>query len=174
MDNLIVFTHIKKTSGSSFLEELIKPNIPSEQCYHYGKLSNFILDMGRNNYKFVSGHVPYGVHLFTNRKVRYITFLRNPIDRSISQYYYWKLTKPNKKSDNPRGWYANSLSLKEFYRLPRFHNYQTRFISGIVTHKLYPTLASLTLKRMILQKAINNLFIRKDSCSTNKKIFFFR
>lgn len=39
--------------------------------------------------KIVYGHlVPYGIHKYISRKARYITFVRNPVKRSLSLYNY--------------------------------------------------------------------------------------
>jgi len=41
----------------------------------------------KDEIKVIYGHcVPYGIHKFFNKTPRYITFLRNPIDRTISSY----------------------------------------------------------------------------------------
>ena len=50
----------------------------------------------RDNLKIIHGHtVPYGIHELFDREVRYFTFVRNPIDRTISIYNH--LFNLNKK-----------------------------------------------------------------------------
>lgn len=34
------------------------------------------------------GHIPYGLHEYLSRPADYITFLRDPIERAVSQFYY--------------------------------------------------------------------------------------
>lgn len=43
-----------------------------------------------NKIKFVGGHVGYGFHEYTKQEVKYISFIRNPKKRLISDYYEHK------------------------------------------------------------------------------------
>jgi len=100
---------------------------------------------------------PMAYTIFTVKKVKYIIFLREPIDRAISHYYFLK--DPNATLyGKPLFYdYANSVSLREFYKDRKLHNLQTRFAAGLISDKLY-TLINLPIgEKMILNKAINNL-----------------
>lgn len=156
MNDVIVFTHIPKTSGVSLWRELINPNFRPEEIYEYGRLPEFIRDM-RKPYRFVGGHVPFGLHRFTHRSVQYITFLRDPIDRAISFYYFVQQDGDRPETRNPLCTYAESVSLKEFYENKRFQNYQTRFLSGFLSTKFYPIFSTALLKPYVLRTALNNL-----------------
>ncbi len=155
MNKLIIFTHIPKTSGTSFMRTVVEPNILSSSIYRYRRISDFIHD-NLKQYTVVAGHVPYGLHHFTNRKVEYITFLRDPIDRAVSFYYFIKAADKNIYK-HPLRDYADSVTLKEFYENRKFQNQQTRFIAGFFSDRLYPIVSHTTLEKQILKSAINNL-----------------
>ena len=138
------------------MRELVEPNFVPEKMYGYRTLKRFVKDI-REDYQFVRGHVPYGLHRFTNRPVRYITFLRDPIDRAISFYYFVQQDGDHPSTRHPLCDYAESVSLKEFYQNKAFQNYQTRFISGFLGTKFYNVFGSKLLQSTVLNGAKRNL-----------------
>lgn len=129
-----LFIHIPKTGGTSLYYALEK---------RLGK-SKVFLDRSGGDYKlaqlskeersqldFVQGHFDFGVHRYFDRSYRYITFLRDPIDRAISEYYFFK-------EQEPKLWIHDELvekeySLKEFMQSGLYTNVdnpQVRFLSG--------------------------------------------
>ena len=155
MDELIVFTHIPKTAGSFFQKKFIEANVPPNQCYTTAGLRQFIRQSS-DGYRLFYGHIPYGVHLLTPRTVRYITILRDPIDRAISFYYSMKEVDI-KIYKHPFREYADSLTLKDFYKNRELQNVQTRFIAGVLSDKLYPKLLSKHMDNLILNLTKKNL-----------------
>lgn len=150
MNDLILFTHIPKTSGTSLDKELVEVNLPPESIYYHGNIKK-IIPAFYQNYQIISGHFAYGLHLFSPRKVKYMTFLREPIDRAVSYYYFIQQAKHRDRA------YAESVTLKKFYENKKFHNYQTRMISGWLAHKFYRQISSQKNQQKILDRAINNL-----------------
>lgn len=155
MNKLIVFTHIPKTAGTFFQKKFIEANVPSDKCYTTAGLKQFI-QKSSDNYQLFYGHLPYGVHLLTPRSVRYITLLREPIDRAISFYYSMKEVDI-KIYKHPFREYADSLTLKDFYKNRNLQNVQTRFIAGLLSDKLYPKLPSQYIDNFTLYLAQKNL-----------------
>ncbi len=151
LDNLIVFTHIPKTSGTSFQKSLVETNINDDQIYIYKDLKRFIQE--HNRYKFVVGHVPYGLHYFTNKKVKCITFLRYPIERAVSFYFFIK-DSDTRFYKHPLRDYVDSVTLKEFYENKKFQSQQTKFISGFINDRLYPSVPYPGGNKLILNTAI--------------------
>lgn len=79
----------------------------------------------------IYGHCRYGLHQHFRQKTTYITFLRDPLDRILSMFYYIRSRPQNKMHDT-----VKQMSLREFVTTtePRIqvplHNHQTRMISG--------------------------------------------
>jgi Sulfotransferase family len=132
---LIIFSHIPKTGGLT-LRSIIDRQYRPDQIYRYPahqyqealkKLST----VQREKIRCIYGHCRFGIHRYFHRPFRYITLLRDPVNRVISAYYYIK-SSPNNKLYTK----ANRLSFEEFIlskddniRLPLW-NHQTRFLSG--------------------------------------------
>lgn len=78
-------------------------------------------------------NLPYGVHRMLRRPVRYFTFLREPVERCLS-YWYWAYAVRHRGT----GTIWHLLESFEFDlarildsgRLPAFSNDQTRFVTG--------------------------------------------
>ena len=156
MEDLILFTHIPKTSGTSLIKELIEPNFSPHSTYRHGNFKKVVPALFKN-YQLISGHFAYGLHLLSPKRVKYITFFRDPIERAISFYYFVQQGGDNPRTRHPLCDYAESVTLKEFYENVEFHNHQTRMTAGWLENKFYKYLASPKNKQKILKKAIYNL-----------------
>ena len=93
----------------------------------------------------ISGHLPFGVHKLFPQQCKYISLVRNPIDRVISEYY-----SLNDKPEHPFNKYylSKKISFEDFICLETINekgkvpegiymgtgikNQQTRFINGIL------------------------------------------
>jgi hypothetical protein len=151
MNKTIIFTHIPKTSGTSFIKSLIEPS--GLKTYQYSRLSKFIRkDLAK--VQFISGHLPFGLHIFVPNQTQYITFLRDPIERAISHYYFIKDCDINIYK-HPLREYADSVSLKQFYENRKFQNLQTQFVAGFFYQKFLHRFAYIDKKMLAMAK--NNL-----------------
>ena len=127
MRRLIVFTHIDKTAGTSFIDTLITPNYPDGIggiMQGAGFKGNLFALLSRP--ALIIGHTPYGLHHFTRRPVDYVTFLRDPIDRAVSFYYFLKSPFFPPGHPHPFARHAHAVGLAEFYQDRHFQNWQTR------------------------------------------------
>ncbi|MAG24881.1 hypothetical protein CMI47_04805 [Candidatus Pacearchaeota archaeon] len=85
---MVIFLHIQKTAGSS-VNKILEKQKKYKYWYKY-RSDNSTPDM-------ISGHIPYGIHKeFGVKKFSYFTFLREPIDRWISMFYFG--------ISNPKSW----------------------------------------------------------------------
>ena len=163
MKRQIIFPHIHRTSGSSFSEVLLKPNISQEDRIRISgpslsAIKRASFDRDTRSKRLIYGHVPHGLHRFLPKETSYITFLRDPIDRAISWYYWIKsLERTDLFRRHPLRNYADSVSIKEFYANRRHSNMQTRFLAGIFLGGLYPYIDSNTFDDFILSTAKRHL-----------------
>ncbi len=152
---IVVFTHIPKTSGTSFRKSLVEPNVAAELIYVYPGTRRFLRERRRPR-DFVWGHVPYGVHAMLRREVRYLTFLRDPIDRAVSFYYFVKDSDP-REYVHPARADAEAHTITEFFALRRYQNWQARFIAGLPYHYIYPRVGSDAFDAEVGRRAVAHL-----------------
>lgn len=140
--NLLINFHIPKTGGTT-LNILLRANFPGAAYFDAkvgGSRSAFWTEPAegierafrllppekQSAVRCVSGaHLPMGVHTVFGRPAEYITILRDPIDRVVSNYYY---TRDNMIGRDPR------LGTLEGYIESRIdfgaENFQVRILSG--------------------------------------------
>jgi len=138
---VVVFLHIPKTAGTT-LRYIIQHQHqykPQEICELYGlgaktyserlnKLKE-LSTVGKKGVRVINSHLGFGLHEYLASPYTYITFLRNPVDRVISFYYYLQRTQKEKFQNISLQDYAcNNWTAK---------NGMTRYLSGsLLKHKL--------------------------------------
>src|SRR5260370_13102886 len=98
----VYFLHIPKTAGTSFTG-LLQSNFEPDRVFPY-HLVHFLIDASPERlatYQLFTGHFFYSLHLLLPRMPIYLTFLRDPVERTISHYaqikrspehyMYWKV-----------------------------------------------------------------------------------
>lgn len=149
------FTQVPRGSGVSFYRSVFLPNFSPEQMFEYGGARQFFRTDHRNH-SLIYGHFKFGLHLLVPfREAKYLTMLREPIDRVISEYYHAKT--PSADYTHPDWPLADSLSLSEFARLPQFRNLQTQYVAGIIPAQLNKSVPFLYNEQGMLKQALRNL-----------------
>jgi Polysaccharide biosynthesis enzyme WcbI/Sulfotransferase family len=145
----LIFLHIPKTAGSSLnkmLSEAYGVQQPDGKFTHYNSTLTLIKDPKRRERPVILGHVHHDVIdvLSPNRKV--ITFLRDPIERTISAFEFMK--------SHPEVWLGKLAqgTISEFLSHPNvskmIRNVQVRLIGSKHNFKkLYADLVAGRLTR---------------------------
>ena len=134
-----LYLHIPKTGGVSFrqvienafhVDEILHVTTPGDMLTH--------TDETLSQYRFVHGHFSmcHVEHLSGFKK---ITSLRDPVDRCLSTYNFWRGLNPSEwpAKSQVQIMRAQKLSLEELIEHPdrltqrHFHNVQTRMLSGL-------------------------------------------
>lgn len=143
-NDLVIFSHIPKTAGST-LNEIIEDNYQPDSIFNFypqkqaknTNAKNWADDF--NNHRrslntasgleILRGHFGFGIHEHLDIKTyTYITVLRNPVERVISNYYYFDRPSIDYKQIKEETTLASFVKEK---RHKIIDNYQTRFLSGI-------------------------------------------
>lgn len=94
-DETLIFLHIPKTGGSTLNKILEQQYARSASLIlHQPKIDSFrtLSDAERSKYRLIQGHMYFGLHRVIPNPSSYITFLRRPIERVVSFYYYARST----------------------------------------------------------------------------------
>jgi hypothetical protein len=126
--DLIIFLHVPKTAGSTLRHIIEREHDPTRLLHLYD--SDFAEELAAipqtrmARLRVVMGHFYFGAHTFLSQPSAYITFLRDPIDRVISEYYFVRRSPAHHFHDS-----ARRISLEEFVKYCSDNN-QTRQLAG--------------------------------------------
>lgn len=93
--NTLIFLHIPKTAGSTF-HHILEKNYNPENSFtidglHPGNSVSEFKELSvdkRSSVDLLKGHMLFGLHKYIPTACTYITFLRDPVERVVSYYYY--------------------------------------------------------------------------------------
>jgi len=155
---LTIFTHIPKTAGTSFFNRAVRLNFADQEIWTNMSLRR-IACTDLSEYRVVTGHRGFGLHRLTSQPCQYITFLRDPIERAVSAYYFILQCNPRYCRHTLYD-IAASVSLDEFYAMPRFQNQMTQMLAGIEFELLLRATRSAWFPGWMLERAKENLSTR--------------
>lgn len=140
--NMIISVHLPKCAGNSFkrsLEEIYSGNVYFDYenridspRYKFSKIYNNFkkFDYSKfNQTKIIHGHFFADKYLSSFSNSEYITWLRNPVERVISHYFFWK-KYPDFEHPICKYVVKNNLSLTEFSRIKYMKNIQSTYLSN--------------------------------------------
>ena len=89
---VVIFLHVPKTAGTT-CRSLIEQRYAAEETFtftDFGDIARFrnLSQAVRDEYRCLQGHLTFGVHEYLSRPATYLTFLREPVDRLVSVYYF--------------------------------------------------------------------------------------
>jgi hypothetical protein len=141
MKDVIVFSHLMKTAGSSLLRSLAQYYEPKVLYINKGSLiedTKYSIDYLERDFdkkkgitKVLFGHCirPHINFNVSGYNFRWSTFLREPNKRYLSHYYHsYHFTSNNFKNRRYNG--MSELNIEEWEKIDQNSNYQCKFISG--------------------------------------------
>jgi Sulfotransferase family len=131
-DEAVIFLHLPKCGGTT-LNRIIEWEYnplrifsidPVFYLWSYKKLNRWSTQRLARIQVF-KGHMPFGIHRRLSQPSTYLTFLRDPIDRVISAYYFARNYKLH-----PKHRQVSRMTLEEYVRTSPNHNVQCKLLSG--------------------------------------------
>ena len=140
----LIFLHVPKTGGVS-VSKAIVCQFQEDEVFHvrnpahkkspvfaktHGTIDDFksLPQAERRRFRCILGHMHFGVHEHVPGPSAYVTLLRDPVERLLSQYgQYCRMVENNELGEE-----AAVSSLEKFCRLKSrtMDNHQTRFLCG--------------------------------------------
>jgi len=134
---MLLFLHIPKAAGTT-LQQIIERQYPSSQIYSLGADSHQSIaefqawpQERQADIHILKGHLAFGFHESIPRSCTYFTILREPVERTIS-YYYFVLQNPEHYLHQQV--VSEKLDLSDVLgrkMTPDLDNGQARLISGV-------------------------------------------
>lgn len=125
--------HIPKTAGMYFqrpLLENLRPSVLLHWQHPVSHLRDLLSKAGAPNYKLFAGHIGYQEleDQLASRKMRYFAVLRDPIERTISEYNYCR----SENHPEAESFFASFPTFDRYieYICDVDRNRQTYFLSG--------------------------------------------
>lgn len=154
----VIFLHIPKTAGTS-LDQIIYRNYRFEDVYTTGQVAQAGVAAFKNMsqeeraaYRLLKGHMNFGIHRYVPGPYAYFTFLREPVDRTISHFYFIYRSQGHPLFSLI---HENKMDMKQYLDEkfdPMLFNAHTRLLSGV-----WDTLPAGECTEMHLEKAKDTL-----------------
>lgn len=152
MKKIIIFMHIPKTAGVTLLSIIGKQYLSDEIGWYYFtdflQLLNEIEKLPDNpKIKIVCGHFTFGIEKFFKVPITLMTMLRDPIERVISLYYFWR-----KIPGHPIYEQIMKMSLEDFVTSEEFDIHISNFQTYAFTDEFPANNNSLEKAKKIIER----------------------
>jgi hypothetical protein len=155
----VLLMHIPKTAGTAFRDAIATNFLLSEIAYLYPNAPGLLVKDLRELWleklrglRLVIGHFQFGVHEFLPQESEYITIVREPGARILSQYRYLLQTDP----EMAQGHNGKTMGVAEFLEkrlTANFDNMMVRQFSGVGECDL----PAGTVTDAVFERAVTNL-----------------
>jgi hypothetical protein len=133
----LIFLHIGRTGGTT-LGRILRANYPAQARFWVDDSDleasmRRLTDLGaedRHHLAVVHGHVAFGVHERLGGEARYLTLLRDPVERAVSHYHYVRSRPYHRLHAEVM---ARNLDLRQYLESGlslETDNWQTRVLAG--------------------------------------------
>jgi hypothetical protein len=140
--DLLIHLHIAKTGGTT-LSSMVKHAFRGDEVFEtisqdgqiyggldlltYDNCQHLLRDCDLGRLRYLTGHLPMGVHRMFAQQAKYIAILRHPVERLLS-YFYYRIQggDPYLKDGKPLTFEAYVEGGGDII----FNNYQVRVVSG--------------------------------------------
>ena len=132
----LLFMHIHKTAGKSFVDYIDQHFAPEEICpcyFEWDLLTREPEELKR--YRLFRGHMSMAALARKIPEFDTVTLLRHPHDRLVSAFHFWQAFPSRKRSNTPPVFYEIlEMTFAEFLTSPKtrlcVENVQARLLSG--------------------------------------------
>jgi hypothetical protein len=133
----LIFIHIPKTAGIT-LRDIVDTQYDRHACYKIDgeRIAESVAEFKalpaarKGKIRVMVGHMPFGLDEFLPQPSRYITFLRHPVDRIVSHYYFVLRDPTNYLHEEVAG---RGMTLRDYAIsgiATELDNGQTRYLSN--------------------------------------------
>jgi hypothetical protein len=148
----LLFMHIAKTGGTAFRKAILENYKQSEIACLYPNPPGLLYDdlrllplCQRANFRLIIGHFQYGIHSLLPQPSTYVTIVRDPVSRVISEFRYHRKNEDN----SPQ----HLVALLEKEETVALDNLMVRCFSGVSERKVPPG----HIDRHVYELAVHNL-----------------
>jgi hypothetical protein len=167
-DDTLIFVHAPRTGGSTLSRIMDWEYSPFQICdidsrfywWSFQRFANWSPER-LAGVRLFKGHMPFGLHKYVPRSASYITLLRDPVDRTASEYYGKRYRRTHPIADRD----AKIQGFEDYVKTVPYDNPQTKAIAGITCTYNYHWYTSMPSYRVycgpcdadILETAKKNL-----------------
>jgi hypothetical protein len=177
---MYIFNHIPKTGGVSMyllLQQLIGPDVLSPHIAINEEIEYHIDPNDLARYRIIYGHIGVVWNDIIGPNRRWMTLLRDPVDRVLSQYYFWRNAVPP-SPHLPHVNAAQTLPLNEFLASRNYmvlqgnENVQTWFLADDLRarYRKVPPCDALALAKQNLAERFDFIGIADDYASSAQRL----